>query len=289
MRPGIPVARPRTSGAWTPTPALRLAVRVLGGSRNGVVLRLGPGDIAAGVVLGHGPDCGLRFDPRVDAAVAKHHVILVQRGAALLVQDLAGRGDVLVDGHDVPAGGTFLHEGSRIQLGQRGPIVVVESDRATVAASPPPIPELDPAALVPEPPPMFARVAPRAAAPRPGRAMRLALLAVLLLMAATLGALRLEADTDQRAERDHAQASVARLRARRDATLRSARASLLQSRNALLRSRDELAQTLGELWPAEGPPLDDPPSRRIAAARRAVANAARTVAFGLQQQTTLDD
>ena len=287
MQQGTQAARPRTQGAITPTPLLRLAVRVLGGSRNGVVLRLGADEIASGVVLGHGPDCGLRFDQRRDAAVAKHHAILVQRGAALLIQDLAGRGDLLVDGHGVAPGGNYLQEGSRIQLGDRGPIVVVESDRATAGASPPPIPEpeLDPGSLVPGPPPMFARVAPVAAAARPGRATRWLLLALLVLTAAAVGGLRLDAGAEENAQREHEQARLSRLRARADAVQRNARASLAQSYQALTRARDELAHTTAELWPSDGPPVDDPPSRRIATARRAVANAARVIAAGLAQPT----
>ncbi len=286
----------RSSGAFTPMPALRLAVRVLGGSRNGFVQRLAPDDVAGGVVLGHGPDCGLRFDQRRDVGVAKYHAILVQRGAALLVQDLAGRGDVLADGQGVAAGGTFLREGSRIQLGQRGPIVVVESDRVgggspgvpPMPVAPPARPEpADPGVLVPGPA-MFARVAPLEGAVNPGRGARRLLAALLVLSAGGMGLQRLDADAEQAVQQGREQARVVRLQTRLEGALRRARGALAEAREGLGRSREELARTTSELWPADGPPVDDPPSRRIAAARRAVANAARTVGSALDRQKPID-
>ncbi len=293
MDQGTHSARGRSSGAFTPMPALRLAVRVLGGSRNGFVLHLAPDHVAGGVVLGHGPDCGLRFDQRRDVGVAKHHAILVQRGAALLVQDLAGRGDVWADGQGVTPGGTILREGSRIQLGERGPIIVVESDRAS-APEPGPLPPLyapvpapiDPGKWVPEPPLMFARVAPPAAAT--GRSGRWPLALVLLLCGGALGAQRIDLEAEHGAQREREQVHLTRVQSRLDQALRTARAAEAASRDGLGRSHEELARTTAELWPAEGPPVDDAASRRIAAARRAVANATRIVAAALERQKRLD-
>ncbi len=168
-------SRPSRPSQGTPAPALRLSVRVHSAGRNGL-LSVSPEEIAAGVLIGHGDDCGIRFDPRRDA-VAKHHAILIQRGPGILLQDLGGRGDLFVDAKRVPTGGTYLRPGSRVQLGRVGPVLVIDlppgeaplprpelqvAPRAT--PSPPPLPPAPapPIRLVPDPP-----VALRAEAPRP--------------------------------------------------------------------------------------------------------------------------
>jgi hypothetical protein len=119
--------------AEVPTPSLDLAIRVVRGSLTGKTTRFQPEDVAEGVMLGHGDGCGIQFDERRDQPVARHHAILVQRGAEIWLQDLAGMRDVLVDGRLVPAGGARLREASRIQLGRLGPAMVVNLSRPAVA------------------------------------------------------------------------------------------------------------------------------------------------------------
>lgn len=144
-------SRPARPSEVTPAPALRLAVRVHSAGRNGL-LSISPDEIAAGVLIGHGDDCGIRFDPRRDA-VAKHHAILIQRGPGILLQDLGGRGDLFVDAKRVPTGGVYLRPGSRVQLGRVGPVLVI--DLPAEDARPAPRPELRVAPHpTPSPPPL---------------------------------------------------------------------------------------------------------------------------------------
>ncbi len=154
-----------------PSRPLDLTLRIQGGSLSGRTRQLSAEDVVEGIVVGHGADCLVKFDALLDPAVAKHHAIIILRDDELVVLDIPGHGDVLLQGRPVPEGGCPLPNGARLQVGRHGPTLLVQHRGTTRRSTPPPIrlvrTPLPAAAVAPAPPQEAMAVLPASAPPVP--------------------------------------------------------------------------------------------------------------------------
>lgn len=97
---------------------MRLQVDILSGARAGAVLFFG----GEAVSVGRHPESDLQFHPERDLSVSTHHALLVRRGGAWYIRDLASRNGTFVNGIRV-AGEAPLAASDRILFGAGGPEV----------------------------------------------------------------------------------------------------------------------------------------------------------------------
>lgn len=105
----------------------RLVIEVQGGSLNGLRMPFSATDLAGGVLIGRVEGAQIRFDPAKDLGVSGRHAVLVLENDRLLVHDVGSSNGVYVDGKRVAQGGQPIGEGSRIGIGDRGPVLIVRS------------------------------------------------------------------------------------------------------------------------------------------------------------------
>lgn len=116
---------------------VQIIVRHLAGSR-ATEIEVIPLGAHRELILGRAPSAAIRFDPRRDAGVGRHHARLEPCGdpPRLRLVDLGSRNGTWVNGTRV-AGPVELHPGDVVQLGPDGPRIEVTLEQLAPLASPP--------------------------------------------------------------------------------------------------------------------------------------------------------
>ncbi len=100
-----------------------LVVEVSGGSLDGLRFPLGPTELTHGVAIGRNPECLIRFDATRDRAVSGSHALLESRDGRFFVRDLGSANGLFVDGKRVGDQSCEIQSGTRIRLGESGPVL----------------------------------------------------------------------------------------------------------------------------------------------------------------------
>jgi len=152
-----------------------IRLRILSGTDAGRVLAFQRGPVTAG----RHPSCDLRFAAHAELDVSARHAVFEHDGAVWTIRDTGSTNGTFVNGQPV-TGAVVLRSGDRIAFGASGPVVEVEIAE----------PISSPGALVAtqEPPPESTTTRIRAEVARETRRLRIANVALALVLAALAAA-----------------------------------------------------------------------------------------------------
>jgi len=119
---------------------LRLIFRHLSGSRRGTV-EVYPTSRYPNLTIGRDPGSDVRFHAEQDPLVSRHHAIIEWKPkegglTRFVLIDLLSSNGTLLNGQVLPAEGSELNTGDRIQFGRGGPDVLIDIDELPDALEP---------------------------------------------------------------------------------------------------------------------------------------------------------